>query len=89
MVSCLNKHHLPVNHATYGWQKEDGFRAPVWSEGNALPSAEELTSISLRSVKMDNQELDIMAENEPDIENSKDEECVLSGDEPGANSDID
>ena len=52
----------------------------VWFEGNALPSAEELTGISLGSAKIDKQELDVVAENESDIEDSKDEECVLLGD---------
>ena len=45
--------------------------------------------MSLGSAKIDNQENDIVAENESDIEDSGDEECVLSGDKPGANSDID
>ena len=43
----------------------------------------------LGSFKIDNQELDIVAENQSDIEDSEDEECILSGDEPGVNSDID
>ena len=56
-------------------------RVSVWFEENALPSAEKLTAISLGSVKIDNQEFD--------IEEREDEERVLSGDEPGANSAID
>ena len=70
------------------WQKEGGFRVPVLFEGNALSSAEELTTISLRSVKIDNQELGIVPENQSDIKDSGDKEWVLSGDKPGANSDI-
>ena len=54
MVGCLSRHHLPLNPANYRWQKEDGFWVPVWFEGNALQSAEELTAISLGSVKIDN-----------------------------------
>ena len=88
MVSCLIRLHLPLIPTTYGWQKEDYFCLPVWFEGNTLPSTEELTSISLWSIKIDNQKLDIVAENEWDIEDSEDEQYVLSGDEPGANSDI-
>ena len=53
MVSCLNRYHLPLNPATYRWQKEDDFWVPVWFEGNALPNEEELTAISLESVKID------------------------------------
>ena len=52
-------------------------------------SAEELTAILLGNAKIDNQELDTVTENESEIEYSKDKECVLSGDEPGSNSDID
>ena len=78
MVSCLNRHHLPLNPATYVWQKEDGFWIPVWFEGNDLRSVEELGAISPGSVKIDNQELDMVAENESDIEDSQDKECVLS-----------
>ena len=89
MVSCLNRYHLPLNPATYGQKKEDDFWVSVWFQGNALPSAEELTAISLGSVKIDNEELDIVAENESDIKDSQVEECVLSGDEPGGNIDID
>ena len=51
-------------------------------------SAEELTAISLGNSKIDNQELDIVAENESEIGDSEDKECVLTGDEPGSNSDI-
>ena len=29
MVSCLNRHHLPLNLTTYGWKKEEGFWVPV------------------------------------------------------------
>ena len=74
MVSSLNRHYLPLNPATYGWQKEGGFRVPVLFEGNALSSAEELTTISLRSVKIDNQELGIVPENQSDIKDSGDKE---------------
>ena len=63
MVSCLNRHHLPLNPATYGWQKDDGFWVPVSFDGNAFPSAEKLTAISLGSIKIDNQEFNIVAEN--------------------------
>ena len=83
MVSGLNRHHLPLNPATYGQQKGDGFGVPAWSEGNAFLSAERLTAISLGSAKIDNQEFNMVA----DIDDSEDEECVLLGDEPGANSD--
>ena len=89
LASCLNRHHLPFNPATYEWKKEDDFWEPVWFEGNALPSAEELTTISLGSIDIDNQELDKVAENELDIEDSEEEEHVLLGDEPQVNSDID
>ena len=41
------------------------------------------------SINIDNQELDKVAENESDIEDSEEEEHVLSGDEPQVNSDID
>ena len=88
IVSCLNRHHLLLNPATYGW-REDGFWALVWFEGNALPNAEELSAISPGSLKIDKQELNIISENESAIKDSDDEECVLSSDEPGANSDID
>ena len=73
MVSCFNRHHLPLNSATYGWKKEDNVKVPFWFEGNALTSAEELAAISLGSVKIDNQELDVVAENESDIEDREDE----------------
>ena len=73
MVSCLNRRHLLLNPATYAWQKEDGFWIPVLFEGNDLGSAEELTAILLGSVKIDNQELDVVAENESDIEDNHDE----------------
>ena len=63
MVSCLNRHHLPLNPATYGWQKDDGFWVPVSFDRNAFPSAEKLTAISLGSIKIDNQEFNIVAEN--------------------------
>ena len=63
MVSCLNRYHLPLNPTTYGWQKGDGFWVPVSFDGNAFPSAEKLTAISLGSIKIDNQEFNIMAEN--------------------------
>ena len=38
----------------------------------------------LGRVKTDNQELDIVTENESDIEDIEEEECVLSGDKPGS-----
>ena len=78
-----------ANPTTDGWKKEDDFWVPVWFAGNAFPSAEELTAISLESVEFDNQELDIVAENESEIVDSVDKECVLSGDEPRSNSGID
>ena len=73
MVSCLNRHHLLLNPPIYVWQKEDSFWTPVWFEGNDLRSAEELTAISLGSVKIDNQELDMVAENESDIADNQNE----------------
>ena len=89
ILRCTFVSHLLLNSATYGWKKEDDFWIPVWFKGNALPSAKELTAISLGSVKIDNQELDIVAENESDIKHSQDKECILLGDEPGFHSDID
>lgn len=58
------------NPATY-----EGF------EGNALPCAEDLTVIFLGNVKNDNQELDIVADNKSDIDDSEDKICVLWGDD--------
>ena len=89
MVSSLNRHHLLLNSTTYGWKKEDGFWVSVWFEGNALTSVEKLAAILLGSVKIDNEELDVVTENESDIKDSEDEESPLSIDEPGANCDID
>ena len=68
IVSYLNRHHLQPNTATYGWKKEEGIWVHVWFEGNALPCVEEITAISLGSVKSDNQEFEIAAENESGIE---------------------
>ena len=81
MLSCLNR-HLLLN-------LEDDFWVPVWFEGNALKTAEKLAAISMGSVNIYNQELDIETENESDIEDSEDSECVLSAYEPGDNSEID
>ena len=89
MVSCLNRRHLLLNTATYGWKKEDDFWVPVWFEGNALPGAEEVTAILLGSFNIDNQELDIVPENESDIKDSEGEEHALLGDELTGNSEID
>ena len=87
MVS-LNRHHLPLNPETYGWKKEDDFWVPVWFERNALPTAEELTAISLESLKLDHQKLEkgLKMNQTSEIARTKN---VLSGDEPWANSDID
>ena len=88
MVSCLNRHYLPLNPAHYGWKKEDNVWVPVWFEGDVLPNVEEPNSTSHESLNSDNH--DDMDENESKIEDSEDEESALSGDElQGNSSDID
>lgn len=78
MVNWLNRHHLPLNSATFGWKKEESFATSlVWRE-----------CFTNCKGNIDDQEFDIVAKNELDIEDSKDQECVLSGEELGGNSDI-
>ena len=76
----LNRHHLPLNPETYGWKKDD-FWVPVWFEWNVLSTAEELTAISLESLKLDHQKLEkgLKMNQTSEIARTKN---VLSGDEP-------
>ena len=49
MENCLNGSYHQPDPLKHGWKLENGILGPIWYEGAALPSAEELSHMSLQS----------------------------------------
>ena len=47
MVNCLKQSYESLDVLQYGWKLADGVLVPVWYEGDALPSNEELSQVPL------------------------------------------
>ena len=46
MINCLNVTYDQLDPLQYGWKLENGIPMPIWYEGTALPTVEELAQIT-------------------------------------------
>ena len=59
LVNCLNGLYVANDPRDYGWKEDDGKFIPVWFEGDALPTPEEVETLKESTREPSMEEADV------------------------------